>query len=346
MGAHFAPPFAIITMHKIETIALQTLAAKHEFFPSVYVRYIDDILIGPVDRHNDFSEIILEVFNSINDSICFTLEAPSQDNKINFLDLSIKIGQNKVYYTWFTKACHSEISLRKDSFLPSHVKNNFVKNYVNEVDKKCSSVELKKVAHYNLKNRLNKNGHDKIPSPNEARRKKNITFSNSKPSILVLNFINDRCNRKINKIIRKYDFKIKVANKPAKQLRHCLNLRNSLKKHENCKVCSSLPPYYRCDDRFLVYKFTCSLCFKAYIGETSRPFRMRHSEHERSLSHKNRTSALAEHALICHNDVTVTIDDFDLEIVKKCSNPIETRLAEANAIQRFGPELNRKHESI
>ena len=198
----------------------------------------------------------------------------------------------------------------------------------------------------NLKNRLNKNGHLNIPSPNEIRSKKNNAFSTGKPPVLVLNFINDRCNRKINTIIRKYDFKIKVANKPAKQLRHCFSSRSQVKKHDNCKVCSSLPLLYRCDDNFLVCKFTCSLCSKFYIGETSRPFRMRHSEHERSLSNKNKTSALAEHALLCHNDVTVTIDDFDLDIVQKCSNPLETRLAEANAIHRFGPALNRKHERI
>ena len=116
MGAHFAPPFAIITMHKIETIALQTLATKHNFSPSIYVRYIDDILIGPIDRHSNFCNIILEVFNSVNGSISFTLEAPNQNNVINFLDLSIQIGHNKIEYSWFTKTCHSEISLRKDSY--------------------------------------------------------------------------------------------------------------------------------------------------------------------------------------------------------------------------------------
>ena len=40
MGAHFAPPFAIITMHKIETMALSLLKEKTNFSPQVYRRYL------------------------------------------------------------------------------------------------------------------------------------------------------------------------------------------------------------------------------------------------------------------------------------------------------------------
>ena len=71
-----------------------------------------------------------------------------------------------------------------------------------------------------------------------------------------------------------------------------------------------------------------------------------YSEHERSLSHINKTSALAEHAIVFHSNDIVSIAHFDLDIIKKCSNPLETRLAEATAIDRFRPELNRKHEMI
>ena len=84
MGAHFAPPFAIITMHRIEKTALQKLKLKHKFSPKVYVHYIDDILLGPIERDSDFAWTVLEMFNSVNDDISFTLEAPNDQNIINF----------------------------------------------------------------------------------------------------------------------------------------------------------------------------------------------------------------------------------------------------------------------
>ena len=96
MGAHFAPPFAIITMHRIEKTALQKLKLKHKFSPKVYVHYIDDILLGPIERDSDFAWTVLEMFNSVNDDISFTLEAPNDQNIINFLDLSIEIKPNKI----------------------------------------------------------------------------------------------------------------------------------------------------------------------------------------------------------------------------------------------------------
>ena len=164
--------------------------------------------------------------------------------------------------------------------------------------------------------------------------------------MLQLDFINDSCNRKINKIIDKYDFEIKLASKPAKQLKHCFNKRPPCQKHDNCEVCLSLPDTICCDDKFLVYKFTCKYCQNFYIGETCRPFQMLYLEHKKSLNSKNNISALTEHATRSHSDVGVTIADFDLDIVKKCNSPLDTRLSEAIAIDRLRPQLNRRHEAF
>ena len=58
MGARFAPPFAIITMHYIETEALHKLALLG-IVPVVYYRYIDDIIIGPLQHDRSFHETVL-----------------------------------------------------------------------------------------------------------------------------------------------------------------------------------------------------------------------------------------------------------------------------------------------
>ena len=86
----------------------------------------------------------------------------------------------------------------------------------------------------------------------------------------------------------------------------------------------------------------------SFIGETCRPFKQRYSEHStcRSITAKNKSSALAEHTLQ-HQDVNMTIADFDLRavnIIQQCKDSLQTRLSEANAIDRLGPALNRRHE--
>ena len=115
-------------------------------------------------------------------------------------------------------------------------------------------------------------------------------------------------------------------------------------KHENCKICQHLPNKFSCEDRFLVYKFTCKYCSHFYIGETSRPFTFRYKEHERSINQKNLTSALAEHVHGVHSNRPFFITDFDIDILHRRRAPVETRLAEARAIKVHKPQLNRKHE--
>ena len=65
MGAHFALPFAIITMHHLENVALKMLEDEHNFLPVVYKRYIDDILIGPLTR-SSLVDKIAKTFNAVN----------------------------------------------------------------------------------------------------------------------------------------------------------------------------------------------------------------------------------------------------------------------------------------
>ena len=114
MGAHFAPPFAIIALHKVKSEALAILQQKLKHEPLVYARYIDDIFMGPFPKHSTDFEAILQIFNSINDSIQFTAEVPEADEPLNFLDLSVYIQDQCVRYTWFTKNSLSNIILKPD----------------------------------------------------------------------------------------------------------------------------------------------------------------------------------------------------------------------------------------
>ena len=99
MGSHFAPPFAVIFLHKIETQALQVIAETYDLVPEIYARYIDDIILGPLNRNSPLNSQILQAFNSINSDMKFTLEVPEIGKPLNFLDMSIYVDRTGISYT-------------------------------------------------------------------------------------------------------------------------------------------------------------------------------------------------------------------------------------------------------
>lgn len=94
-----------------------------------------------------------------------------------------------------------------------------------------------------------------------------------------------------------------------------------------------------------MYKFTCTLCNKAYVGQTARPFYFRYREHKYSLCKMDRGSALSEHIITDHSNITnMSIESFKLEFLEVFRSPIECKLGEAMWIRTLKPNLNRRQE--
>lgn len=346
MGSHYGPPFAIIAVHFIETEALNKLS-DIEVKPSIFLRFIDDVILGPFERNTAIFDNILNTFNSIKDDIQFTIEVPEVDSALNFLDISVSIVNSKVKYEWYSKPTHSDITLQKDSWLPQHIKNNYIVSTKDRIANRCSSSTLKEAAISRFHDRLLKNNYSNSDfSKKKTVVQKNDTHnSNNQNDVkLVLNFVTDSCNRKINRLIKKFDLPVTLISKPDSTMSQYFYRKRS-QKHVDCGLCESLDDKFPCDVRFVVYKFTCSHCCKFYIGQTNRPFKVRYEEHARSLKLKNKNSALSEHAVKDH-DSSLTISDFIVKIIGKHKSPVENRLAEARFIKDQKPALNRKHELV
>ena len=211
MGAHFAPPFAIITMHKIETAALSNLQRTFGFAPIIFKRYIDDIIIGPLSRTDQINEI-LEMFNNVDQSFQFTAEIPQAGQPLNFLDLSIYFRNGEVCYTWYTKPCHSDNTLSKDSWVPNAIKDNFLASSVHNVSNRCSNDDLQQVSLDKLKIRLHKNGFNNRDWDHATRPRKQNKPQNQTPpeAFLKLDFLSDSHNRQVRNLIKKYNFNIQL----------------------------------------------------------------------------------------------------------------------------------------
>ena len=195
--------------------------------------------------------------------------------------------------------------LKNDSWVPSSVKANFIRNSINLVSDKCSNDHLQNEALARLEKRFQANGYYKREVTAGLKKKSHIKkVNNSKTSCLILDFVSDSLKRKVNKIIQKYDFDVRLINKPGKSLTQAVSCNSRTKNSCDCNICKELPPKYKCSDRFLVYKFTCNACSSFYIGQTSRPFRLRYKEHMSSIDKRDKKVPFRNTS----SSVTVTLD--------------------------------------
>ena len=241
----------------------------------------------------------------------------------------------------------SGLSLTNNSWLPSSVKTNFIRQNFERVNSRCSaslSVFEKNEAIEACTRKLINNGYSEtnIRKATDIKhfRKKNKPSTVSK-SVLKLPFVNDSLIRKVNALIKKYKLDVNLVSLGNKKLRHTFRGRKPVDKHDNCNVCTKLPQQYKCDKPGVVYQFKCSFCFSTYIGKTSRPFYLRYNEHKNSIKNKNNNSALSDHTKVCDCS---SIDDFDINFLRCASDPVDLSLHESRLIDFLKPALNRRHE--
>jgi hypothetical protein len=93
-----APILAILsevyTIQRLEHTSITDILNKHKIID--YYRYIDDILIVYDERKTNIINM-LENFSAIHPKFIFTIEQQTQ-NRINYLDLTIKKNQNKLNF--------------------------------------------------------------------------------------------------------------------------------------------------------------------------------------------------------------------------------------------------------
>ena len=167
-------------------------------------------------------------------------------------------------------------------------------------------------------------------------------FQNKKQILWKLPFVSDSLIRKANNLIKKYNLNVKLITSANKKLSHVLRKKKKVFKHVNCTLCTKIPDNTNCERKGVIYKFTCKTCLAFYIGKTSRPFYLRFNEHSNSIKKKNSVSALSDHCKTC--PTCDSIDDFYIDFLAYCLDPVEATLIEARLIDSLNPSLNRRHE--
>ena len=67
----------------------------------------------------------------------------------------------------------------------------------------------------------------------------------------------------------------------------------------DCSICNVGIP---CRARHVIYDAECKYCHQHYTGVTTRPFKVRYSEHEASIRFRNSKSALSDHLFVNTDD--------------------------------------------
>jgi hypothetical protein len=358
MGARFAPPFAIITMHAIETEALSKLSQND--VPLLYTRYIDDIffLCNKDIEDKAQNDRILKTFNSINKNIQFTLECGSKDNNdIPFLDMEFFFGESGIDYRWYMKDLHSGNLMNYHSHGPMKSKKEFaIGRFRCAIERSSNKTEknmaIKKITKLLINNEypllfIAKSLKDTIDRMNNKMGPRDkLKFAKGGMPIKIP-FISEGANSKIKKAIRKSELDLQLVNTKNTNIQS-LGSKQGAIKCMKCNICEKLPETLNCKTQNIVYSYKCRKCpdDTIYIGKTNNTIRDRNRNHRKCFKDKDtRGSAMAEHMYKKHNMDNICFDEaYEFNMLSKVNSNINTNLKEGSLINKLKPKLNRKCE--
>ena len=117
MGSPFGPTLANLFLVYYESKWLEN--CSQQFKPQFYHRYVDDVFV--MFKKRDHVKKFLRYINSRHRDIKFTCEE-EKDNKISFLDISIRRNNNAMETSIFRKPIYSGVYTNFNSFLPTEYK--------------------------------------------------------------------------------------------------------------------------------------------------------------------------------------------------------------------------------
>ena len=203
MGTKCAPPYACLFMGKFEN---QYILPRIQQKISMYVRYIDDIFLIWKGSEQELKEF-LEVINTIHPSIKFDYKFSRE--RIEFLDTIVKLVNNKLSTTLYTKPTDRRAYLHAQSYHPSSTKRSIAFSQATRLRRICTSEEDFRSNANILKNDLVKRGYEEnvvsqdieraaIQERNQLLTYKEKTPSSRIPLIVTFNKSMPNLNKIIN----------------------------------------------------------------------------------------------------------------------------------------------------
>ena len=133
MGSPLTVELAEIRVTELETIALNTLPQP----PSLYKHFVDDGF--GVFRDKAHAETYLEYVNSLSSDLVYTIEHPSQDGSIPFLDILIHKDLSTSVYR---KSTHTDTYTYYSTAAPQTTKDSLIRSLTRRAYNICSPQHL------------------------------------------------------------------------------------------------------------------------------------------------------------------------------------------------------------
>ncbi|KAI8507908.1 hypothetical protein Bbelb_141480 [Branchiostoma belcheri] len=324
MGSPVSPIVVNLYMEKFENKALSTF---NDTPPANWFRYVDDTWCRLKKRvAADFFDHI----NQIDDNIKFTQE-PSHDNMLPFLDTKTIVEEDgNLRFEVYRKPTHTDQYLAFDSHHPLEHKLAVIKTLFHRADNIITSDQAKTDEHRHLRGALAKCGYQNWtfnkalkPSDQSKKTQKCKPLTNKNKANITIPYVQG-VSEKLRRIFQ--NFNIATNFKPHSTLRQRL-VHPKDRPHKGTKA-------------NVIYRLKCEEpnCNNTYIGETSRPLKVRYKEHCRP-SANGYSSAIFHH--LQHNQG----HSFKLEstdILDRETRWWERGVKEAIYERMYNPTLNRE----
>ena len=288
MGAPSSGIISELFLQHIEHTHLDHLTMKHKI--TNYYRYVDDILVIYDSDHTDI-QAILKDFNTIHPKLAFTAEGET-NSKLNYLDITIQRTNTDWRTSIYRKPTFTDTIIPYTSNHPTQHKYAAIRFLYNRLNTYDLHTEEYKQEEQAIQNILVNNSFP-IQPQKPTKQKPRHTDKTTQPEKQKWTTFTytGRETTYITNIFKKTNLKIayKTNNTIDKRLTH--------KTHKTDKYTQSG-----------IYKLTCPVCNKAYVGQTGRNFTIRFNEHKQAFRTNSHTSSFAQH-LIEHNHPFGTIQN-------------------------------------
>jgi hypothetical protein len=274
MGAPASSIFSELYLQYIEHTALYDILIHNCILG--YFRYVDDILliydIEKTDIHT-----VLNSFNNATANLKFTIEE-EEENRINFLDITITRGKHCFVYDIYRKPTATDIIIPRESCHPHEHKLSAIRYLRNRHETYPIAEQNKQKEKDIIEHVLRNNNYS--PTTLNTRTHRNVGQDEHPQQQKWAKFTYQGTEtRFVTKLFQKAGLKI------AYTTRHTTG---QLLTHNNGNRCNK----YEGNG---VYQLACLDCNRHYVGQTGRSFRTRYKEHARDYQDGTQKSQYAKH---------------------------------------------------
>jgi hypothetical protein len=166
MGAPTSPIFSEFYLQHKEHTTFHRILQRHKIIG--YFRFVDDILLIFDNTVTDINQVLSE-FNSATPSLQFTMELET-DNRINFLDLTIRKNNGHFEFEIYRKPTCTDIIIPQDSCHPTEHKISAIRYLHNRNNTYSTNQDSKMKEHAIINQILHNNRYDQSQTSIHTKR--------------------------------------------------------------------------------------------------------------------------------------------------------------------------------